>query len=76
MRLVAVPVRRRICRSRQNALGLREARHQCRSGRKPARYTERVNGSLTAGVAQARKRRGPLARKRGADQLGSAILIT
>jgi len=37
------------CRSRQNVLGLREARDRCRSGRKPARHTKRVNGSLTAG---------------------------
>jgi len=45
------------CRNRQNVLGLREARHRYRSGRKPARYTERVNGSLTTGRPPARKRR-------------------
>jgi len=32
---VSVPVHRRICRSRQNVLGLREARHQPQQGRKP-----------------------------------------
>jgi len=53
------------CRSRQNALGLKEARNRDRSGRKPARYTERVNGSLTTGGAQARKRRSPLVAKGG-----------
>jgi len=65
LRLVVVPVRRRICRSRQNALGLREASHRSRSGRKPARNTELVNGSLTASGAHARKRRGPRSQKGG-----------
>jgi len=57
------------CRSRQNALGLREARDRYRSGRKPARYTERVNGSLTTGGAQARKRRSPPLAKGGRSTL-------
>jgi hypothetical protein len=35
------------------------------SGRKPAPYTKRVNGSLTANGARARKRKGPLAAKGG-----------
>jgi len=37
------------CRSRRNALGLREACHRSPTGRKPCGYTERVNGSLTIG---------------------------
>jgi len=55
------------CRSRQNALGLREARHQSRSGRKPGRYPERVNGSLTIGGRSGAQAQGPTGGKRGAD---------
>jgi len=64
------------CRYRQNTLGLREARHRSRSGRKPQRYTEPVNGSLTSGELQARKRTGSTRGKRGVVHLGTAILIT
>ena len=49
----------------QYALGLREARHRQRSGRKPARCTSRVNGSLTTGGAQARERRDHRRQKEG-----------
>jgi len=55
------------CRSRQNVLGLREARHQSRSGRKPGRYPERVNGSLTIGGRSGAQAQEPTGGKRGAD---------
>jgi len=76
MRLVVGARASSYCRNRQNALGLREARHRYRSGRKPARYTERVNGSLATGDAQARKRRSPPAVKGGRSSEARRILIT
>jgi hypothetical protein len=64
------------CRSRQNALGLREARHLQRSGRKPGRCSERVNGSLTIGGRSGAQAQGPAGGKRGASPRRAAILIT
>jgi hypothetical protein len=42
----------------------------------PLGTTERVNGSLTTEVAQARKRRGTPVAKGGVNHRSSAILIT
>jgi len=53
------------CRSRWNAFAPREARHRHRAGRKPDRYTERVDGGSATSMHRARERKVLLLVKRG-----------
>jgi hypothetical protein len=63
----SVPVHRLVCRSRQDAFRLREARHRRRGGSKACNArTERVNGSLALrGKPRTRERTGRERRNEG-----------